>query len=240
MSARNFPENKPTSGQEIINKYNIISMGGRPHYRCPWCNSSDKERLVWLFLLKRKLISGEKKISVLHVAPEKNTRKRILSRQNIEYISGDMFSGDERYNPTRYEGAVYLDITDMSQFPENRFDLIICNHVLEHVPEDRQAMKEIGRVLRPGGYAILQVPVSRTIWNSIEDISLNTDNQRLLSFGQSDHVRIYAEHDYVKRLEGVGLNVEIVSPEAFLNKDEIVSTGINKDEKIYILKKDGK
>jgi len=212
-------------------------MGANPHYRCPWCHSSDKERLVWLFLnRKTSYLSTGETVSVLHIAPEKNTRKKFLSRKNIQYTFGDKFEGDWRYTPERYGGAMYLDVTNMSDFPENSFDLILCSHVLEHVPDDRKGMREIYRVLKKGGMAILQVPVSRDIKISIEDPSVNTSEGRDAAFGQKDHVRIYAEEDYMERLKKAGFIVRAVRADEILSAEDL-NVGINEVERIYCAEK---
>jgi len=105
---------------------------------------------------------------------------------------------------------VKMDITDI-QYPDASFDAIICNHVLEHVPDDRRAMRELYRVLKPGGWAILQVPYSEQITQSIEDPSITTPEARARVFGQEDHVRIYAKEDYLTRLEEAGFRMELLN-----------------------------
>lgn len=234
-SAREFTPSQATSGQVTIDKYQIVSMGQRPHYRCPWCNSSDKERLVWMFLeRKTSLLAGVEQKSVLHVAPERNTMRRLKEVAKLSYIAGDLFEGDDRYTPERYGGAIYLDITDMSQFEDNRFDAVICNHVMEHVPDDRKGMREIFRVLKPGGFAILQTPVSRGIQHTLEG-EAHTPQERLLLYGQADHVRIYQEADYLNRLTATGFSVTAWSPTEIV--DNPLWFGINQKEKVYVAAK---
>jgi hypothetical protein len=214
-SARYFTPSTDIPGQEAISRYEITSMGARPHFRCPWCNSSDKERHVWR-VVQDILKPG---MAILHVAPERNTQRK-LKALTADYIAGDMFEGEDRYTPERYGGALYLDITDLSQFPDARFDLIICNHVLEHVPDDRKAMRELRRVLRPGGTAILNVPVSRVIERTLEG---GPASEQLERYGQADHVRVYAEQDYLSRLTETGFRVTPTRHSAFdLNPREYV------------------
>lgn len=226
-------------GQKVVDTYHIMAMGNNPHYRCPWCNSSDKERLVWRYLTKKSgLLTTKKSLSILHIAPEKNTQKQLRARPNITYIAGDKFSGASKYTPEHYGGAIYLDVTDVSQFQDGTFDMIICNHVLEHVPDDVKGMQELYRVLKSGGFAILQVPVSRDIENSIEDANAVTDEERIERFGQSDHVRIYAEKDYLARLASADFSVEnIPCASLFSAKEEAELWGVNQKESVYVARK---
>lgn len=225
-------------GQKTIDKYKIIAMGINPHYRCPRCNSSDKERLVWKYLTTHAdILSPDRQLSVLHIAPEKNTQKKLRGRANIKHVAGDMFMGAPKYTTEHYGGAAYLDVTDMFRFGNNTFDLIICNHVLEHVPDDLKGMREIYRVLKKGGFAILQVPVSRIIEDSIEETTTITEEERTEKFGQSDHVRIYAEKDYFSRLASVGFSVEVIPCKSMFFKKEAKLWGVNPRESIYVARK---
>ncbi len=211
-------------------------MGVNPRYRCPWCNSSDKERLVWRYLTTRTdVLTTKRPLSILHIAPERNTKNKLSARPNIRYVAGDKFEGAAKYTPEHYGGAKYLDVTDLSQYDDGSFDVVICNHVLEHVEDDRKAMGEIHRVLSKEGFAILQVPVSRIIEKSIEDENACTEEERTQKFGQADHVRIYAENDYKRRLVESGLAVESIAPEnLFGSESEILRFGVNKVEHIYV------
>jgi SAM-dependent methyltransferase len=103
--------------------------------------------------------------------------------------------------------SVKLDVM-MVPFPAESFDLVICNHVLEHVCDDRAAMRELCRVLRPGGRAVLQVPIARALATTLEDPTAVTEADRIRMFGQRDHVRLYAASDCMRRLENAGVRVE--------------------------------
>jgi SAM-dependent methyltransferase len=210
-------------------------MGARPHYRCPWCSSSDKERLVYEYLTHcTDVFSGD--VSVLHIAPEPGLMRLLRARPNGKYMAGDKFEGDARYTDGRYGDAVSMDVTDLSA-TDNTFDLILCNHVLEHVPNDTRAMSELFRVLKPGGVAVLQVPVSRTISKSIEDDSIVEESERIRMFGQADHVRIYAETEYLSRLRTAGFETQTVMSKEFLSSREIERLGVNPQEAIYVCMK---
>jgi ubiquinone/menaquinone biosynthesis C-methylase UbiE len=113
----------------------------------------------------------------------------LRAKVNVDYLTADVAAK---------KVMVAMDITNI-RFPDNSFDVIICNHVLEHVIDDGKAMSELYRILNPGGWAILQVPISLTLKNTHEDFSITTITGREQAFGQEDHVRIYAE-DYQARL----------------------------------------
>jgi SAM-dependent methyltransferase len=237
-SARRFIPIVDYPGQPTIDKYRIIAMGKNPRYRCPWCNSSDKERLVYSYLTTQTdIFATNRPLRVLHVAPERNTKNKLQARPNVSYVAGDKFEGAEKYTPEHYGGAVYLDITDLSRFKDSEFDLVICNHVLEHVPTDLVAMRELYRVLKTDGQAILQVPVSRDIVQSIEDGSATTPEQRTQMFGQADHVRIYAENDYLARLKHAGF-VVIVWTAQELAGERALYLGINERESVFVADKE--
>jgi ubiquinone/menaquinone biosynthesis C-methylase UbiE len=128
---------------------------------------------------------------------------------------------------------VRMDITDI-QYPDNYFDAIICNHVLEHVIDDYKAMTELHRVLKPGGWAVLQVPISLSLGKTYENPSVTTAREREEAFGQDDHVRIYAK-DYVSRLERAGFTVNVFDwngqAEKFGGRSN--KYGLNEEEEIY-------
>ena len=162
-------------------------MGGGYRYAlCPRCHSTDRERLVyWYIINKTKILNSSKNIRLSHIAPEKNLQKILKSFSHIKYISGDL-------NPLVANRKI--DITNIN-FGNDYFDFIICNHVLEHVQDDRKAMSELFRVLKPGGEAILQVPISKYNKETFEDFSIILSEEREKYFGQKDHVRIYGK-DY--------------------------------------------
>jgi len=150
-----------------------------------------------------KLFSADRRVnSMLHIAPEWTLRKPLLKCGLETYITGNL-------DP--WLSDVSLDITDIP-YPNKSFDLLMANHVLEHVPDDTKAMSEIRRVLKPGGHAILQVPLTYIREKTIEDKDALswTDAERETTFGQRDHVRIYAFADYKRRLSDAGLTVNAI------------------------------
>jgi len=181
----------------VLQEYDIIGGGYREHASCPICGSTERERLVWLYIEHRTDLL-RRPARLLHVAPEPQLGAILRRQPHLDYLSADLY--DEHV-------MVKMDITDI-QYPDASFDAIICNHVLEHVPEDERAMQELFRVLAPGGWAILQVPLSEKIQTSIEDPAVVTPADRARVFGQEDHVRIYAREDYLARLMRAGFRVE--------------------------------
>lgn len=167
----------------------------RTNAQCSKCYSLERHRLMWLYLMNEKNIL-ETKYDILHIAPEYCIQNKLSKLSNIKYVSIDLFAKNVSMN---------MDITDL-KFENNTFDVIICNHVLEHVEDDRTAMSELYRVLKPGGFAILMVPVSNKN-TTYENPEAKTKEDRLKFFGQHDHVRIYGR-DYTTRLENIGFKVE--------------------------------
>jgi SAM-dependent methyltransferase len=225
-----MPSTKRTAGYDTIRQYQISAMGPRDAYRCPYCGSTDKERLVWLYLTNRLHVQdANKHLRVLHIAPEKNTQQLLRSLPNSTYLAGDKFT--ESYLDGRYADTKEMDITAL-ELPDNSFDLIICNHVLEHVPDDATGMRELYRVLAPGGQAILQIPISPTLSHTYEDATKTTPHERSAAFGQDDHVRIYGT-DYSQRLTAAGFAVSVV-PAAEIALRVSEKLGINVKESVYV------
>lgn len=166
----------------------------RPNALCPNCLSLERHRLIWLYLRERTNFF-KAPLDVLHIAPEACFIKRFETLHGDRYITADIESPLAK---------VKMDIHEIP-FSENTFDVVLCNHVLEHVRDDIQAMREIHRVLRPGGFSILQVPFFNPIPEvTQEDASITDPRAREKMFGQDDHVRKYG-HDYPQRLERAGL-----------------------------------
>ena len=190
---------------------------------CYKCGSSDRERLIYIYLKERMhLFTSDKQKKILHIAPESNLSAVMLNIAFDEYVCGDLFT--EGYNyPKHVKNINILDIP----YSDNYFDLLICNHVLEHIPDDLRAMRELNRVLKEGGKAILQVPISKILSTTFEDFSVTTPKQREAVFGQFDHVRIYGQ-DYTERLEISGFKVKRINI-----SDSFKKYGLNKEEDIF-------
>jgi predicted SAM-dependent methyltransferase len=201
----------------------VVGGGYYPNILCPICNALDRARLLYLYLLYKTDIF-QKQRRILHIAPEKEIEDRLRKQTGADYLTADLYAENV---------MVKMDITNI-QFPDDSFDVIICNHVLEHVIDDKKAMRELYRTLKPGGWAILQVPISLTLKNTYEDFSIMTATGREQAFGQSDHVRLYAR-DYKDRLEQAGFKVNIfrwtTEIENFGTRQNIF--GLNEKEAVY-------
>jgi SAM-dependent methyltransferase len=157
--------------------------------------SLERHRLLWIYLKDgTDFFSAPKK--VLHFAPEQAFYKRFRNQKNLDYTTTDLFS------PL---ADVKADICDLP-FDDNSYDVILCNHVLEHIPDDTKAMQELYRVLKPGGMGIFQIPQDLNRETTFEDNSITDQKQRAEIFGQYDHVRVYGR-DYFDKLRSVGFTV---------------------------------
>lgn len=166
---------------------------------------------------------------MLHIAPELCFIGRFEALENLDYITADIESPLAK---------VKMDIHEIP-FNENSFDVIFCNHVLEHVDDDLKAMEEMYRVLKPEGWAILQVPFFPPIpKQTISDPSIPDPKERERLFGQDDHVRLYGE-DYPDRLRSAGFNVIEIPPQDFLTDEQITRSAVMTDEVIYLVKVPG-
>jgi SAM-dependent methyltransferase len=174
---------------------------------CPGCLSLERHRLMWLYLKERTdLFSASYK--VLHIAPEQCFLGKFKKLKNLDYKTADLESPLADYK---------CDVQNMP-FDKNTYDVVICNHVLEHVDDDKKAMSEILRILKPDGFAILQVPVDFNRTESFEDNTITDTKERTRIFGQYDHVRVYGT-DYPERLKEVGFIIheenyfDVLSPD---------------------------
>ena len=168
----------------------------RQNARCPGCGSLARHRLHWLFLKTRTNLYSEP-LKVLHFAPEPGLQRLLQSRRNLTYHSADL--GSRR-------AAEHFDICAIP-YPADTFDVVLCSHVLEHVPDDRKAMSELFRVMKPGAWGLIEAPIPSKRTETFEDWSVTSETDRERVFGQRDHVRIYGR-DYYDRLRSAGFSVE--------------------------------
>lgn len=160
--------------------------------------SLERHRLLWLFLKEETdFFTSEKKQKVLHIAPEQCFLDLFRKQKNLDYITSDIES------PI---ADVKADICDLP-FEDNTFDIIFCNHVLEHIPDDTKAMYELFRVLKPNGMGIFQIPQDLSRAKTFEDDTITDPKKRAEIFGQYDHVRVYGR-DYFDKLRSVGFKVD--------------------------------
>ena len=187
--------------------------------------SLERHRLLWLFLnTKTDFFKAEKK--VLHFAPEQCFLKRFRELKNLDYTTTDLLS------PI---ADVKADICDLP-FEDNSYNVILCNHVLEHIPDDTKAMQELYRVMKPGGYGIFQIPQDLNREVTFVDDSITDRDERAKIFGQYDHVRVYGR-DYFDKLRSIGFTVEEVDYTASLSDEDIERYCLAKGEIIPVVYK---
>lgn len=203
-SYQKFVPNYPSrEAAAAIYENNVIAGPGENVY-CPYCMSKNRERLLRSVMENYIDINGK---AILHFAPEKNLYAFLSMKAIVR--TADITPGFYK-NVDRK--IIQTDITRLS-FPDNSFDIVIANHILEHIPEDRRAISEIFRVLKPAGVAVLQVPLSETLPSTLEDPFIDDPAKQERLYGQKDHVRIYALHDYIDRLTKAGFKVKIIRPD---------------------------
>jgi SAM-dependent methyltransferase len=162
---------------------------------CPYCGSSSRNRRLWKILVSDFL---KRDIRILHFSPSRSLKRFLSKDPSLDYITSDYlgeFDADEHYN-----------ITDISE-SDYSFDLIICYHILEHIEDDKKAMKELYRILKPGGTCIIQTPFKEG--EIYEDYTIKTAEERLKYFGQEDHVRVYSIDGLKERLTHTGFEVNV-------------------------------
>ena len=170
----------------------------RPNALSPSTLSLERHRLMWLYLREETdFFMKDNQQKVLHIAPEQCFYKRFRKQKNLDYLTSDLDS------PL---ADVQADICNLP-FEDNEFDVIFCNHVLEHIPDDKKAMAELYRVMKPHGWGIFQVPQDINRKETFEDDSITNKEERTRIFGQYDHVRVYGL-DYFDRLREAGFTVK--------------------------------
>lgn len=202
----------------------------KAHSRCPGCYSTDRNRQLWL-TLKPLIGDTEKSFRLLHVAPEKPLSNQLIKMRNIRYSAIDKFEKGYKYPSYVKE----MDLTNL-QFGNDTFDLFLCSHVLEHIADDRTAMKELYRVLKPGGDGYIMIPYFPELETTLEDFSINTPDMRKKIFGQADHVRKYGR-DFTLKLQNAGFEVETISFENSYTHEQKVKMGLLNAETFFHVRK---
>lgn len=197
----------------------------RPNVLSPSTLSLERHRLFWLYL-KNETDFFSKQYKVLHFAPEQCFLKRFRQLKNIDYTTTDLLS------PI---ADVKADICNLP-FEDDTYDVIFCNHVLEHIPDDTKAMQELYRVMKPGGFGIFQIPQDLGQKTTFEDDSITDKAERAKIFGQYDHVRIYGR-DYFDKLRSIGFEVKEIDYTATLSDSEIDKYRLAKGEIIPVVRK---
>jgi SAM-dependent methyltransferase len=202
------------------------SIAHRENVLCPGDLTLERHRLMWLYLKDHSNFFSNDKLNVLHIAPEQCFHQRFKQQENLNYLTGDLVSpiADLHF--------------DLHQIPleENRFDVIFCNHVLEHVDDANQCMSELFRVMKPGGWGIMQVPQDFDRDITFEDPSIKSEEDRERYYWQKDHVRLFGK-DYPNWLENAGFKVEVFEKEKHYSTDQIQRFRLQEKEILYIVRK---
>ena len=196
----------------------------RANALCPNCLSLERHRLMWLFL-QEKTDFFTAPLRVLHVAPEHCFIERFEGLKNLDYITADIESPLAK---------VKMDVHEIP-FPENSFDVVFCNHVLEHVEDDIRACAEFNRVLKPDGWGILQSPVY-PIKKTLEDNTITDPAERERIFGQRDHVRKFGK-DYAERLRKSGIKIEENQFVKEISSEVVKQNALPREEVIFVCRK---
>jgi hypothetical protein len=194
---------------------------------CPRCGAQERHRALWLYMRERTDLFARESLSILHWAPEYALQRSLSELPNAAYVSADLHG---------HEASQHMDMTDVP-FKDGSFDLIVCVHVLEHVPDDRQAIREMVRVLKPGGVALLLVPIVLE-QPTLEDPGIVTPEQRKEAYWQEDHVRLYGA-DFPERLRGDGFEVTVDRWVRSLDQATLDRYGLFPLEDVYVATKPG-
>lgn len=197
----------------------------RENARCPKCGSVERHRLQWLYLRDRTNLFKDQ-VKVLHFAPEVALQKRLKALPKVTYHGADLSSkrADEHF-----------DICAIPH-PDDTFDVILCSHVIEHVPDDRKAMAELYRVMKPGGWGLIEVPFDAKRSETLEDPNITTDEERVRVYGNKGHLRLYGL-DFPDRLRAVGFVVTVHRYSRELGPEAIAKHRLLRDGRITIASK---
>lgn len=215
----------PISGKTFRKFLPYGRLQSRQNALSPDTLSLERHRLMWLYLKNETNFFSEL-LSVLHIAPEYCFIKRFKNLDNLKYTTGDLNSP---------WADIKMDINKMP-FDDNSFDVVFCNHVLEHIPDDKHAMQEILRVMKPAAWGILQVPQNTEVHATEEDLTNISSAERERRFRQKDHYRLYGM-DYGTRLKSVGFEVEEIKYAQQLGEAVAKRFALPFNETLYIVRK---
>ena len=190
----------------VLTNRRVVGGMRKENDRCPVCHARDRTRLMAHYLDRHGGL-GRDGLRVLHVAPDFGLYLWLIRHGGLRYTACDIDASRYRH----IKGTVTADLT-RTPFEAGSFDIVICSHVLEHIPEDRAAMAEVLRILKPGGMALLLVPLATDGGETDEDPTVTERGDRVARFGQWDHVRLYERSDFLSRLREVGFEVELFEP----------------------------
>ena len=197
-------------------------------FQCSANGCGDRERLYALFIRQFLARSGDRRTRrLVDFAPSHNFLAFVRAQGCFDYRRADLFRDDVDDR---------VDLQDMQPYSDESFDCFICSHVLEHVPDDRRAMRELHRILKPDGWGIVMVPLLRNVEETDEDPGLTDPLERVRRFAQDDHVRLYTKADFLARLEAAGFAVRQWRVEDF-GREEFERCGISENSVLYVVTK---
>lgn len=198
----------------------------RPNVLCPNDFTLERHRLMWLYLKEFSNFFTAEKLEVMHVAPEQCFLNDFKKQKNLNYVTSDL------------ESPIADMHFDLHEIPleDNKYDVIFCNHVMEHVDDYHQCMKELYRIMKPGGWGIMQVPVDYSREETYEDPSITDPKEREKHFWQYDHVRLFGK-DYPKKLEAAGFEVESWDYKANIKPEVYERYRLDPVEILYVIRK---
>ncbi len=206
-----------------VNDFETLNI---ENYMCPVCRCSDRDRLIALFLNNKPEISELDNV-LIHFAPEKALSSFLRQIKKHNYLTIDLYMENVDHN---------LDITNMDIMQSDSVDCFVCSHILEHIPDDTKALQELFRILKPESWGIIMVPLIPSLDRSYEDFSLTSKEERLLHFGQEDHVRVYSKSNFIEKLEHAGFTVFQMGVDHF-GKTTFIKSGISIKSVLYVVKK---
>lgn len=204
-------------GSDVAHRENIL---------CPYDLTLERHRVMWLYLKRHTDFFKQTNLKVMHIAPEQCFHGRFKKQKNLDYTTGDLMS------PI---ADLHFDLHDIP-LEDNTYEVIFCNHVMEHVKDDLQCLKELYRIMKPGGWGIMQVPIDASRTETYEDWSITDPKEREKHFWQYDHVRLYGLN-YPKRLEEAGFKVDIIDFSKELPTETFERYRIPKTELLYVVRK---
>lgn len=204
-------------GSDVAHRENVL---------CPYDLTLERHRLMWLYLKDHSDFFTKENLSVLHIAPEQCFHSRFKEQKNLNYLTGDLVS------PI---ADMHFDLHDIP-LEDNRFEVVFCNHVMEHVDDAIQCMSELHRVMKPGGWGIMQVPQDFSREVTYEDPSITSPEEREKHFWQKDHVRLFGK-DYPDWLRKGGFKVTEFDPKQHYSMDLIKRYRMSETEILYIVSK---
>ena len=204
-------------GSDVVHRENVL---------CPKDLTLERHRLMWLYLSDHSNFFKEANLSLLHIAPEQCFHGKFKQQKNLDYLTADLVS------PI---ADIHFDLHSIP-LETDRFDVIFCNHVMEHVEDVLQCMKELYRVMKPGGWGIMQVPQNHDCEQTLEDKSIVTPEEREKHYWQKDHLRLFGK-DYPKWLEKAGFDVVEFKMQEHYTPPIIERFRLQEKEILYIVNK---